>query len=49
MKSLVRSYVWWPQIDAEIETIAKGCESCLLAANNPTPTPTHPWMVLAIC
>ena len=44
MKSLARSYVWWPQINAEIEAIAKSCESCLLAANNPTLVlHTHGW------
>ena len=33
------------QIDAEIEGVAKSCESCLLNANNPVPALLHPWMV----
>ena len=45
MKSLARSYVWWPQIDVEIEGVAKSCESCLPSANNPVPAPLHPLMV----
>ena len=45
MKSLARSYVWWPNIDADIEAITKTCESCLLNANSPAPAPLHPWMV----
>lgn len=45
MKSLARSYMWWPQIDAQIEGVAKSCESCLLSANNPVPAPVHPLMV----
>ena len=35
MKSLARSYIWWPQIYSEIYTVANGCESCLLTANSP--------------
>ena len=45
MKSLARSYVWLPNIDADIEAITKTCESCLLNANSPAPAPLHPWMV----
>ena len=28
MKALVRSYVWWPGLDAEIEKEVKGCNKC---------------------
>ena len=28
MKSLARSYVWWPNIDRDLETKAKQCRSC---------------------
>ena len=29
-KALSRSFVWWPEIDAELEALAKHCEGCLL-------------------
>lgn len=34
MKSLPRSCVWWPGIDAEIEEITKGCQVCLNIRKN---------------
>ena len=37
MKSLARSYVWWPRIDSGIELVAKDCvgcqEFCLISLN----------------
>ena len=44
MKSLARSYVWWPDIDQHIEQIARECPSCQLVQNNPSLAPLHPWM-----
>ena len=44
MKSVARSYVWWPQIDRQIEQCAKGCESCQVIQNNPGQEPLHPWI-----
>ena len=26
MKSLVRSFVWWPQIDKDLEDVVKSCQ-----------------------
>ena len=28
MKELARSHVWWPNIDREIETLARNCSGC---------------------
>lgn len=49
-KSLARSYVWWPNIDAELEAVCRGCETCAAEAVAPpraTPSPwtysTQPW------
>ena len=28
MKSLARSYVWWPGITKDLETLAKACTQC---------------------
>ncbi|XP_026521137.1 uncharacterized protein K02A2.6-like [Notechis scutatus] len=50
MKSLARSYVWWPGIDKDIETWVKTCNKC--QSSRPTPplalildweTPRGPW------
>ena len=35
MKGLARSYVWWPNIDADIEAQVKRCNQCQL--NQPSP------------
>ena len=43
MKALSRSYVWWPQLDKEIETLAKSCDACLTVKQSPPTAPLHPW------
>lgn len=43
MKSLARSYVWWPGIDKKLEETAKGCTACQEQSNSPVKAPLHPW------
>ncbi|XP_063775454.1 uncharacterized protein K02A2.6-like, partial [Pseudophryne corroboree] len=43
IKNLARSYVWWPGIDGQIETLTKGCEGCQRVQNAPPLAPLHPW------
>ncbi|XP_053728751.1 uncharacterized protein K02A2.6-like [Synchiropus splendidus] len=43
MKSLARSYVWWPGIDKQLEDITKGCSGCNKVQNAPPLAPLHPW------
>ena len=43
MKTLARSYVWWPRIDKDIEEITKCCEGCVQTQSNPRKVPIHPW------
>lgn len=43
MKSLARSYVWWPSLNNDIENIAKKCESCLIYKNSPPKVPLQLW------
>ena len=43
MKSLARSYVWWPGMDKDIENTAKSCVSCQQNKHSPSPAPMHPW------
>ena len=46
MKGLARRYVWWPDIDKELECVARECQSCQLILNAPSLAPLHPWMFL---
>ena len=32
MKSLARSYIWWPKIEKDVEHLAKSCPGCQLQA-----------------
>ena len=44
MKMLVRSYVWWPKVDSEIEKMVKSCIPCQETENVPAVAPLHPWL-----
>ncbi|XP_017462912.1 PREDICTED: uncharacterized protein K02A2.6-like, partial [Rhagoletis zephyria] len=43
MKALARSYVWWPQIDADIERVVKLCTPCQVTRHNNSQAPVHVW------
>jgi len=43
MKSIARSFIWWPGIDFEIEGITKRCELCLIHSENPPKAVLHSW------
>ena len=43
MKSLARSYVWWPGIDKDIEEVARACSGCQDVQKAPVSAPLHPW------
>ena len=43
MKSLARSYVWWPNLDADIEAMVRKCVHCQLHSKSPPSTASHPW------
>ena len=43
MKSIARTLVWWPQIDATIELFVQNCYPFQSLRNKATPTPLHPW------
>ena len=42
MKSLSRSYAWWPGIDQDIESRVKCCAQCQLNQKTPAKAPLHP-------
>lgn len=55
MKGCARSYVWWPQIDQQIENVVKSCEACQQQQNNPPKAPRQgiernlsPWRTLHV-
>ena len=44
MKSIARSYVWWPGLDHDLEELAKACSSCQKIQKSPPVAPLHPWV-----
>lgn len=55
MKRTLRTSVWWPGINAQVDTLVKFCRACQLVseANKPVPIcsrdlPTGPWEILQI-
>ncbi|XP_058977362.1 uncharacterized protein K02A2.6-like [Musca domestica] len=55
MKRRVRSKVWWPLIDRDVEKHVKNCHECLLVSRPPHPAPMTrrvlpegPWLCLAM-
>ena len=43
MKGLARSYVWWPGIDQDIESLANKCQGCQKVQFEAPTVPLHPW------
>ncbi|XP_021347324.1 uncharacterized protein K02A2.6-like [Mizuhopecten yessoensis] len=43
MKALARSYVWWPGIDKDIETMTKSCNGCQNVKHAPPAAQIHQW------
>ena len=43
MRSLGRSYVWWPGKDAAIERRVQTCPQCQQSRKSPPEAPLHPW------
>jgi transposase InsO family protein len=43
MKALARSHVWWPGIDADIETTVRTCATCQVNQDSPSTAPVHCW------
>ena len=44
MKELARSYLWWPNIDQEIEQTVRNCASCQQVRKPPAVAPLAPWL-----
>jgi hypothetical protein len=43
MKSLARSYVWWPGLDSDIVSTVQHCGTCQENRSSPPKAPLHPW------
>ena len=43
MKALARTHVWSPNINAQLEELAKACSGCLQNQAMPTKAPLHLW------
>ena len=43
MKALARSYVWWPVLDADIESTVRRCQTCQMNQSKPAAAPVHAW------
>ncbi|XP_054287559.1 uncharacterized protein K02A2.6-like [Macrosteles quadrilineatus] len=43
MKSLARSYVWWPNLDRDLEGVVKTCKICQTTRNSSSLTPLQQW------
>ena len=43
MKSLARSYLWWPSLDKAIESVVQNCTACQLTRKQPATAPLIPW------
>ncbi|PIK56483.1 hypothetical protein BSL78_06598 [Apostichopus japonicus] len=43
MKSFARGFVWWPNLDSEIEKLVKECPVCRESRPNPPKAPLHSW------
>ena len=43
MKSIARSYAYWPNMDKQVAEFGKGCAHCQTAANNPPKLPPVSW------
>ena len=41
MKSIARSYVWWPGLDQAIEHVVKACSQCQVVKNTAPVAPLH--------
>ena len=44
MKAIACSFVWWPNLDANIESLVKSCVPCLSVKSAPPKSPLNPWL-----
>ena len=42
MKNIARSYLLWPYIDSDIESVVRECTTCHHKIKSPSEAPLHP-------
>ena len=45
MKALERGYVYWPNMDKQLEELVKSCTKCQLVAKSPRKTKLYSWPI----
>ena len=45
MKSLARTIIWWPKMDANNESRVRSCDKYKVDRHAPARAPLHPWML----
>ena len=43
IKTLARQFVWWPNIDRDLEECVRSCSACQKTRNLPPSTPLSVW------
>ena len=43
IKQVARSFVWWPDVDSQLEETVKSCPQCQSNLKAPPPAPMNPW------
>ena len=44
MKTIGKSFVWWPGFDQEVENLVKQCKACLAVKYSPPRLRLKPWL-----
>ena len=47
-KAIARGYVWWPELNEQIEAITNSCAQCQKVRNAPPVAPLHLWSWSAV-
>ena len=43
MLALARGFIWWPNLDEDVELTCKECRTCVQAQSSPKKAPMHVW------
>ena len=49
MKSMARAYIWFPNMDSQIEELVKGCSTCQAMQKSAPVVPLSPWQYPLRC